>query len=290
MKGIILAGGTGSRLHPATRAVNKQLRPVYDKPMMYYPLSTLMLAGIREILIVCRQEDMRRCRHLLGDGGQWGLSLTYFVQAQPNGIAEALILGAEILNGAPVMLVLGDNLFFGHGLPDLLRQASAIAEGARIFAHAVNRPERYGEVAIDSDEIPVSIEEKPATPRSTWPVTGLYVYGRDASSIAAGLAPSDRSELEITDMNRAYLARGTLSIERLGRDYAWLDTGEHDALLEAGEFVRTIQRRQGLQVACVEEIAFNQGFIDREQLVRLAAPLANTGYGQSLRRLVGASD
>ncbi|MEM7443020.1 MAG: glucose-1-phosphate thymidylyltransferase RfbA [Pseudomonadota bacterium] len=286
MKGIILAGGTGSRLYPATLAVNKQLLPVYDKPMIYFPLSTLMLASIREVLIICRQEDKASYQHLLGDGGQWGLDIAYTVQNQPNGIAEALILGADFLSGAPVMLVLGDNLFFGHGLTEVLNRVSTLDEGARVFAYPVNEPESYGVVELDGQGRPVAIEEKPTVPKSKWAVTGLYAYDRKASELAADLTPSARGELEITDLNRAYLDRGELTVERLGRGYAWLDTGTHEALLEASEFVRTVQKRQGLQIACVEEIAYLQGFIDADQLARLAEPLAKTDYGRYLLQLI----
>ena len=285
MKGIVLAGGTGSRLFPATLAVNKQLLPVYDKPMIYYPLSVLMLADIREILIIGREQDLPNLKHLLGDGQQWGLSLSYCVQHEPRGIAEALILGAEFLAGQPLMLVLGDNVFFGHGLTEALRRASSLTEGGLIFAYEVNDPQRYGVVEIDEGRRALSIEEKPSVPKSNWAVTGLYAYDGDASSIAAGLTPSARGELEITDVNRAYLERGALTVEQLGRGYAWLDTGTHDSLLEASEFVRTVQHRQGLQIACLEEIAFTQGFIDARQLAELAKPLAKTTYGQYILRL-----
>lgn len=285
MKGIVLAGGTGSRLFPATLAVNKQLLPVYDKPMIYYPLSVLMLADIREILIIGREQDLPSLKHLLGDGQQWGLSLSYRVQHEPRGIAEALILGAEFLAGQPLMLVLGDNVFFGHGLTEALRRASSLTEGGLIFAYEVNDPERYGVVEIDESQRALSIEEKPSVPKSNWAVTGLYAYDGDAASIAAGLTPSARGELEITDVNRVYLERGALTVEQLGRGYAWLDTGTHDSLLEASEFVRTVQHRQGLQIACLEEIAFTQGFIDARQLADLAKPLAKTAYGQYILRL-----
>ncbi|MEO1224761.1 MAG: glucose-1-phosphate thymidylyltransferase RfbA [Pseudomonadota bacterium] len=285
MKGIVLAGGTGSRLFPATLAVNKQLLPVYDKPMIYYPLSVLMLADIREILIIGREQDLPNLEHLLGDGRQWGLSLSYRVQREPRGIAEALILGADILGGQPVMLVLGDNVFFGHGLTEALRRASSLTEGGLVFAYEVNDPERYGVVEIDENQRALSIEEKPSAPKSNWAVTGLYAYDGDAASIAASLTPSARGELEITDVNRAYLERGALAVEQLGRGYAWLDTGTHDSLLEASEFVRTVQHRQGLQIACLEEIAFTQGFIDARQLADLAKPLAKTTYGQYILRL-----
>jgi len=285
MKGIILAGGTGSRLYPATLAVNKQLLPVYDKPMIYFPLSTLMLAGIREILIIGRDEDMPNLKRLLGDGGQWGLSLSYKEQPEPKGIAQALTLGADFLAADPVMLVLGDNIFFGHGLTDILQRASTLTEGANVFAYSVNDPQRYGVVEIDDSGRALRIEEKPANPTSKWAVTGLYVYDREASSIAAGLTPSPRGELEITDLNQAYLDRGALKVEKLGRGYAWLDTGTHESLLEAAEFVRTVQHRQGLQIACVEEIAYLQGFIDATQLETLAAPLIKTAYGQYIRQI-----
>lgn len=285
MKGIVLAGGTGSRLFPATLAVNKQLLPIYDKPMIYYPLSTLMLAGIREILIIGRAEDLPNLTRLLGDGSQWGLSLTYIVQPEPKGIAQALTIGADFLDDSPVMLVLGDNIFFGHGLTEVLQRASTLTEGASVFAYSVNDPERYGVVEIDDTGRALRIEEKPSAPTSNWAVTGLYVYDREASSIAAGLSPSARGELEITDLNQAYLDRGSLTVEQLGRGYAWLDTGTHESLLEAAEFVRTVQHRQGLQIACVEEIAFMQGFIDADQLTKLAQPLVKTAYGQYIHRI-----
>ena len=290
MKGIVLAGGTGSRLFPATLAVNKQLLPVYDKPMIYYPLSILMLADIREILIIGREQDLPSLKHLLGDGQQWGLSLSYRVQHAPRGIAEALILGAEFLAGQPLMLVLGDNVFFGHGLTEALRRASNLTDGGLIFAYEVNDPERYGVVEIDKNQRALSIEEKPSVPKSNWAVTGLYAYDGDAVSIAASLTPSARGELEITDVNRVYLERGALTVEQLGRGYAWLDTGTHDSLLEASEFVRTVQHRQGLQIACLEEIAFTQGFIDARQLADLAKPLAKTTYGQYILRLAETAE
>jgi len=289
MKGIVLAGGTGSRLFPATLAVNKQLLPVYDKPMIYYPLSILMLADVRDILVIGREQDLPNLKHLLGDGRQWGLSLSYRVQIEPRGIAEALILGADFLAGQPVMLVLGDNVFFGHGLTEALRRASRLTDGGLIFAYEVNDPERYGVVEIDEERRALSIEEKPIVPKSNWAVTGLYAYDGDASSIAAGLTPSARGELEITDVNRVYLERGALTVEQLGRGYAWLDTGTHESLLEASEFVRTVQHRQGLQIACLEEIAFKQGFINARQLADLAKPLAKTPYGEYILRLAEAS-
>ena len=289
MKGIVLAGGTGSRLFPATLAVNKQLLPVYDKPMIYYPLSVLMLADIREILIIGRDRDLPNLKRLLGDGRQWGLSLSYLAQPQPRGIAEALILGADFLAGEPVMLILGDNVFFGHGLTEALRRARNLTEGGLIFVYEVNDPQRYGVVEIDDNRQALSIEEKPSVPKSNWAVTGLYAYDGDAASIAGRLAPSARGELEITDVNRTYLERGALTVEQLGRGYAWLDTGTHESLLEASEFVRTVQHRQGLQIACLEEIAFKQGFIDAGQLADLAKPLAKTSYGDYILKLAASA-
>jgi len=285
VKGILLAGGSGTRLYPVTLAVSKQLLPVYDKPMIYYPLSTLMLAGIREILLVTTPRDVERYREALGDGGQWGLSLDYAVQPRPGGIAEALVIARDFLAGGPSALVLGDNLFFGHGLVEQLERAGRTQEGATIFAYWVDDPERYGVVGFDAAGRPNSIEEKPKAPKSHWAATGLYFYDGEAPRIAATLKPSARGELEITDVNRHYLEAGKLSVERLGRGFAWLDAGTHESLLEAAEFVRVMERRQGLKIACVEEIAYRRGFIDAARLRRLAERLAGTGYGRYLLRI-----
>jgi len=285
MKGIVLAGGAGTRLHPITMAVSKQLLPVYDKPMIYYPLTTLMLAGVRDILVITTPEDQSQFRRLLGDGAQWGVSFCYAVQDRPRGLADAFILGRTFIGDDRVALVLGDNLFFGHGLTDALQAARRRERGATVFAYQVRDPERYGVVDFTSEGRASSIEEKPARPRSNWAVTGLYFFDNRVVDIATALAPSARGELEITDVNRQYLEWGELHVEQLGRGYAWLDTGTHDSLVDATEFVRTIQRRQGVGVACVEEVAYRMGFIDREQLVALAEPLMKSGYGEHLVRV-----
>lgn len=285
MKGIILAGGSGTRLHPATLAINKQLLPVYDKPMIYYPLSALMLAGIREILIISSPEFIDNYRKLFGDGSKWGLSLVYAEQPRPEGLAQAFIIGREFVGTDSVMLVLGDNIFFGAGLAEKLKIAAQRGSGATIFAYHVEDPRSYGVVNLDRDGKALSIEEKPQNPTSPWAVTGLYVYDNLVLDIAARVTPSKRGELEITDVNRAYLEAGTLNVERLGRGFAWLDTGTHDNLIEASEFVRTIQKRQGIQIACLEEIAYNNGFISREHLHHLGKQFEKTAYGQYILRL-----
>ncbi len=287
MKGIILAGGAGTRLHPLTFGLSKQLLPVYDKPMVYYPLSVLMLAGIRESLVITTPQDIDRFRALLGDGSQWGLSLSYAEQPEPRGIADAFLIGRDFIGGDRVALILGDNIFYGHGLTALLAAARARASGATVFAYQVRDPGRYGVVSFDGDGRAIEIEEKPARPKSSYAVTGLYFYDNDVVGIAAGMRPSDRGELEITDVNRAYLARGDLFVERMGRGYAWLDTGTHESLMQAGQFVQTVEDRQGLKIACPEEIAFHQGWIDADAVRALAAPVGKTGYGEYLLNLVG---
>jgi glucose-1-phosphate thymidylyltransferase len=286
MKGIILAGGSGTRLHPVTQVVSKQLLPVYDKPMIYYPLSALMLAGIRDILIISTPVDLPRFQHLLGDGSQWGLHFDYKEQPTPGGLAQAFLIGSEFIRGGPSALVLGDNIFYGHDLGNKLRAASAIQTGATIFAYAVQDPERYGVVEFDSDGRAVSLEEKPTAPKSRYAVTGVYFYDQQVVEAARSLQPSPRGELEITDLNRWYLQRGQLRTEVLGRGIAWLDTGTHDSLLEASAFIQTIEKRQGLKVACPEEIAYRLGYITADELESLAARIAKSTYGQYLVRLL----
>ena len=286
MKGIILAGGSGTRLHPMTAVASKQLLPIYDKPMIYYPLSTLMLAGIRDVLVISTPRDVPSFEDLLKDGSQWGMNIRYAVQPKPEGLAQAYVIGADFVGEVPSALILGDNIFYGHGLTELLANAGAKTQGATVFAYHVSDPERYGVVEFDGEMRAVSIEEKPKSPRSNWAVTGLYFYDSQVVDIAAGLRPSARGELEITDVNRAYLERGQLSVEMMGRGYAWLDTGTPDSLIEAADFVRTLEKRQGFKIACPEEIAFDRGFIDAGQLEALASSFGSSNYGQYLRARV----
>nr|WP_312371193.1 glucose-1-phosphate thymidylyltransferase RfbA [Delftia acidovorans] len=285
-KGIILAGGSGTRLHPATLAISKQLLPVYDKPMIYYPLSALMLAGIREILVISTPQDTPRFEQLLGDGSQWGLKIEYAIQLSPDGLAQAFLIAEDFLAGAPSALVLGDNIYYGHDFPRLLARADERSEGATVFAYHVQDPERYGVAEFDAQGRVLSLEEKPRQPRSNYAVTGLYFYDSQVVELAKSIKPSARGELEITDLNRLYLEKGQLNVELMGRGYAWLDTGTHDSLLEAGQFIATLQQRQGLKVSCPEEIAFRQGWIDQAQLETLGQALAKNGYGQYLLQIL----
>jgi glucose-1-phosphate thymidylyltransferase len=289
LKGIVLAGGSGTRLYPITRAVSKQMLPIYDKPMIYYPLSTLMLAGIRDILVITTPADRCQFERLLGDGSQWGIRLNYAEQLRPAGLAEAFIIGADFIGRDRVAMVLGDNIFFGHGLPELLARAACRDEGATIFAYHVRDPERYGVISFDEEDRPLRIEEKPKEPASNWAITGLYFFDNRVAQYARHVKPSPRGELEITDLQTRYLAANALHVERMGRGFAWLDTGTVESLIEAASFVQTLETRQGMKVACLEEIAFRQGFIDQDEVIALAKPLEKSGYGKYLIELVGRS-
>jgi glucose-1-phosphate thymidylyltransferase len=286
VKGIILAGGSGTRLYPVTQAISKQLLPVYDKPMIFYPLSVLMLAGIREVLVINTPHEQAMFQRLLGDGSQWGIRIEYAVQPSPDGLAQAFLIGREFIAGQPSCLILGDNIFYGHGLTELLQRASARERGATVFGYWVRDPERYGVAEFDKDRRVIGLEEKPAKPKSNYAVTGLYFYDERVCDFAAQLKPSARGELEITDLNRCYLEDGSLMLEQLGRGYAWLDTGTHESMMEAGNYIATVENRQGLKVCCPEEIAFQSGWIDAQQVRELAKPLAKTGYGQYLLQMV----
>ena len=285
-KGIILAGGSGTRLYPVTRAISKQLAPVYDKPMIYYPLATLMMAGIRDVLVINTPHEQESFKRLLGDGSEWGIRFEYAVQPRPEGIAQAFSIARQFAGPANVALALGDNIFYGHGLPDLLRRATARAKGATVFGYWVKDPQRYGVVEFDAAGRPVSLEEKPAQPKSSYAITGLYFYDHRVFDLAAGLVPSERGELEITDLNRKYLSSGELHVEKMGRGIAWLDTGTHDALMQAASFIQAIEERQGLQVACLEEIAWRMGYIGKDDVIRIADSMAKSNYGQYLFRIL----